>query len=236
MNKTIYATMCNISVVLKMDVSTGATDGYEKFRVRVTFPEFFAQGHHKFEDDPGHFEPPNIVSYTENGHLIRIKIFPDKIRKSLVSHPIVYKVIMELIALPIMGAVKADLMGVDDLLKEIRSKLVTKGMHEMHFYYEKNGNNYKVFEGHNRRDPATGDLYHLFQKVAIIKRLQKESVDPAYREIYKIIQSLNIEQDAETGEVYLSSSSLRTAIEDAILIYMTDDGINSFPVDDTKNQ
>jgi len=216
-----------------MDASSGATDGYETFRVRVTFPEFFAQGTHKLDADPGHFESPNIISFAENNHLIRIKIYPDKIRKSLVAHPIVYKVIIELIALPIIGAVKADLMGVDDLLKEIRSKLVAKGMHEMHFYYERNGNNYKVFEGHNKRDPATGDTYHLFKKVMVIKSLPKESVDPAYREIYKIVQSLNIEQDAGTGEVYLSNSSLRTAIEDAIIIYMTDDGINSFQVDET---
>ncbi len=214
-----------------MEESTGVAWGYETFRVRVTFPEFFAQGMHKFEEDQGHFESPNIISFTENGNLIRIRISPDKIRKTLATNPVVYNVIMQVIALPIIERVKADLRSVDDFIKEIRSKLVAKGFHEMHFYYEKNGDRYKVFEGHKRRDPATGDLYHLFQKVAVIKKIPKESVDPAYLEIYRIIQSLNVDQDAETGEVYISSSSLRTAIEDALLIYMTDDGINSFPVE-----
>lgn len=207
------------------------TERYERLRVRVAFPELFAQGMHKFEKDPGHFEPLNTIFFTEIGHAIRITIFPDKIRRSLATNPAVYKAIMENIAAPAITRVREDLRNIDDLLKEIRSKLVVRGIHEMFFNYEKNGSNYKVFEGHKKRDPATGDFYHLFEKVLVIKRMPKQSVYPAYVELYNIIQSLNVCQDVETGEAYIAGDSLRTAVEDAILIYTSDDAINSFPTE-----
>ncbi len=214
-----------------MNETADLTESHETFRVRVTFPELFAQGTHKFEKDPGHFEPLNSIFFTEMGHMIRIIIFPDKIRRTLATNPIVYRIIMETIAAPAIKKVRDDLRNVDDLLKEIRSKLVVNGIHGMFFNYEKNSGNYKVFEGHIKRDPATGDFYHLFEKVLIVKCMPKESVYPAYRELYNLIQSLNVCRDAETGEAYIASNSLRTAVEDAILLYTSDDAINSFPVE-----
>lgn len=212
------------------------TEGFERYGVRVTFPEFFAQGTYKFIQDPGHFEAPNLISFTEENHLIRIKCLSDKIRQSLVSNPVVYNAIMETIAVPIIEKVRNDLKSAADLFVELRSKLVAHGFHDMHFYYEKTGNGYMVFDSCRQIDPQTGQPHRLFQKAMAIKAVHKELVTPAYGEIYKIVQSLNIEQDAETGEVYLSSRNLKTAVEDALIIYLTADGINSFPVDDDETK
>ncbi|MBU4246209.1 MAG: hypothetical protein ABIF85_07270 [Nanoarchaeota archaeon] len=213
-----------------------STEGFERYGVRLTFPEFFAQGTYKFVPDPGHFEAPNLISFTEEGHLIRIKCLSDKIRQSLVLNPVVYNAIMGTIVIPIIEKVREDLKSAAVLFVELRSKLVAKGFHDMHFYYEKTGNGYMVFDSYRMIDTQTGEPHRLFQKAMIVKALHKESVDPAYREIYKIVQSLNIEQDAETNEVYISSRDLKTAVEDALIIYLTADGLNSFPVDDAETK
>jgi hypothetical protein len=219
-----------------MNETDRPTENYDNYIVCITFPEFFTQGTYKFVQNSGQFESPNIITYTENNHLIRIKCLSDKIRQSLVSNQIVYNIIMETLAIPLIKNVKKDILSANNLFLELRSKLVIKGFHEMHFYYEKNGNGYRIFDSYIKIDPQTNEPYRLFQKAMIIKSLPKELVRPGYREIYDIIQSLNIEQDIETEEVYVSSNDLKTSIEDALLVYITADGINSFPIDDVETE